>query len=417
METRILNCIAGYVRIRITGNSYDRFLNLCAYHGIFLWELTACGDAYEACIARRDFRRLKAIVRKSHTSVRIVRRYGLPFFIHRYRKRRFYIAGIAAALLFMFWLSGHIWNITIDGNLSQTDDVIFEYLTQEGVTHGMRRSAVDCKALASQIRNYFTQFSWVAAELRGTRLMIHVKEGILGAEDGDGTSPGEGKTQYLTLGADDPVPALAASKSGTVVSVYVRSGLPLVSPGDQVEQGTLLVTGAIPVTDDGGGIVSWQYVEPDADIVLRTVYPYRDEVTQTVQEKVYTGNEKTRWLFRAGNFPFSLPGPLCSWETYDVTSKLVQLRIMDNFYLPVYLQEFAVREYEIQEMLRTKEQCEAVLTRNLQNFMKNLEEKGVQIFENDVKIEWNEESAIASGTLVTGESAVRRVEAERTKEE
>ena len=34
--------------------------------------------------------------------------------------------------------------------------------------------------------------------------------------------------------------------------------------------------------------------------------------------------------------------------------------------------------------------------------MKNLEEKGVQIFENNVKIEWTETSAIASGTLSVG---------------
>ena len=46
-----------------------------------------------------------------------------------------------------------------------------------------------------------------------------------------------------------------------------------------------------------------------------------------------------------------------------------------------------------------------------------MKEKGVQIFENDVKIEWNEKSAIASGILMTGEYAVNRIKIDTTKEE
>ena len=35
----ILNNLAGYLRIRVEGYSPERFLNLCCYHGIFLWNL------------------------------------------------------------------------------------------------------------------------------------------------------------------------------------------------------------------------------------------------------------------------------------------------------------------------------------------------------------------------------------------
>ena len=59
----------------------------------------------------------------------------------------------------------------------------------------------------------------------------------------------------------------------------------------------------------------------------------------------------------------------------------------------------------------------SLLQANLQLFRKNLEEKGVQIFENNVKIEWTEKSAIASGTLVAEESAVKRVAGSDVKEE
>ena len=43
----ILNNLAGYLRIRVEGYSPERFLNLCCYHGIFLWNLRPAKGAYE----------------------------------------------------------------------------------------------------------------------------------------------------------------------------------------------------------------------------------------------------------------------------------------------------------------------------------------------------------------------------------
>ena len=80
MEVKFLNFIRGYVRIRFWGTSYDRFLNLCAFHKIILWDLVPSGEGYEAYLTKKDFRRLRGIVRKSHASVRITERHGLPFF-------------------------------------------------------------------------------------------------------------------------------------------------------------------------------------------------------------------------------------------------------------------------------------------------------------------------------------------------
>ena len=403
MEVRFLNFLKGYVRIRIGGSSYDRFLNLCAYHDITLWELLPQGEAYEAYVLLRDFRKLRMIARKSHASVRITGRFGLPFFIHKYRKRKFYIAGIAAAFLFMFWLSSHIWNITVDGNWSQTDEVIFEYLESAGIRHGMPKSQVDCKELASELRNYFTQFSWVAAELNGTRLQIHVKEGILEEKMSD---TGEREAS-----------GLAASKAGTVVSVYARSGRSVVQPGDTVEKGQLLVSGILPIYDDSKSLCSVQYVAADADVVLRTQTPYREVLPLTAKQKHYTGRQKTCFRVRIGELPFALSGFPDSYEQYDVLAETVQIQLLENFYLPVYVTNYTVKEYTIEEIIYTKQEAEQILQSNLEYFIQKLQEKGVQIFENDVKIEWNEKSAIASGVLVTGESAVRRVAIDRAEEE
>ena len=77
----ILNNLAGYLRIRVEGYSPERFLNLCCYHGISLWNLRPAKGAYEMNIRVRDFRRLRPLVRKSRAKVRITQKRGVPFFM------------------------------------------------------------------------------------------------------------------------------------------------------------------------------------------------------------------------------------------------------------------------------------------------------------------------------------------------
>lgn len=402
MELRFLHFLKGYVRICIIGNSYDRFLNLCAYHDIVLWNLAPAGEAYEAYVSLSDFRKLRQIVRKSRTSVRITQRCGLPFFLHKYRKRKMYVIGIAAAALFMFWLSSHVWNISIEGNVSQTDDVIFEYLENSGISHGMAKSQVDCTALASQLRNNFPRFSWVTAQLKGTRLVINVKEGTAAADMPE---------------TDEKEPSgIAAAKAGTVLSVYTRKGRSVVWPGDEVKKGDLLISGILPIYDDSKTLHSVQYVCADGDIRLKTQTHYRDELALTAHRKNYTGRSSDHYSIHIGGIPFSLPVRE-TYEQSDILAQTHQIKIFENFYLPIQITKYTIKEYEMIEINYTKEQAQEIMQSNFEHFIKKLKEKGVQIFENDVKIEWNEKSAIASGVLITGENAVCRVAIDRAEEE
>ena len=126
MQQKLSNQLQGYLKIRITGYSPERFLNLCKYRGIEIWGLESKSNAYEMYMTVKGFRELKPILRKTRTRITILERYGVPFFMHKYRKRKVFFAGIFLCTGLILFLSKFIWNIKIDGNQTITDHVLLE---------------------------------------------------------------------------------------------------------------------------------------------------------------------------------------------------------------------------------------------------------------------------------------------------
>ena len=101
--------LKGYVRIRVSGYSPERFLNACRYKNIYIWDLKRVCGAYEMNLSVSGFRRLKEIIRKTGTKVCIIRRSGLPFLFHRYRKRHILFSGFILCICLILFMTRYIW--------------------------------------------------------------------------------------------------------------------------------------------------------------------------------------------------------------------------------------------------------------------------------------------------------------------
>ena len=80
-----------------------------------------------------------------------------------------------------------------------------------------------------------------------------------------------------------------------------------------------------------------------------------------------------------------------------------QIRLGENFYLPFSYGMRSVKSYSLVKRKYTEEEARQLLSLDFKRFCEDLEEKGVQIRENDVKIHLYENSAAASGTLFLNE--------------
>ena len=125
--------LQGYLKIRVWGYSPERFMNLCSNRGILLWDITRREADYLMYISLSGFFRLRPVVRKTGTRVAILERCGLPFLLRRMRKRKVFVMGLPACLAFLIIMSRFIWAIDFEGNRAVTDDMLMDFLVENGV--------------------------------------------------------------------------------------------------------------------------------------------------------------------------------------------------------------------------------------------------------------------------------------------
>ncbi|MEI3193549.1 MAG: sporulation protein YqfD [Lachnospiraceae bacterium] len=109
MMANIQRQMKGYVRIRVHTVSYDRFLNICALHNLYIWDLKPVENAYEMNLSIEAFRRLKPLARKTGTHIRIIKKCGLPFWLFPEPPQeglcgRFRWRGVPSVPVFFFYL-------------------------------------------------------------------------------------------------------------------------------------------------------------------------------------------------------------------------------------------------------------------------------------------------------------------------
>ncbi len=373
---QVIRYLQGYLTIKVWGFSPERFMNLCSNHKIFLWNIRNHGDYYTMNIRLKNFYRLKGFTRKTGTRVVITGRYGLPFLSVRAWKRKIFLLGLFGSLCFWIWMSGFIWAIEVNGNYYVTTDVFQDFLKENEIQTGMKKKNVDIEKLEEAIRTHFDIVTWTSAQIDGTRLLIQVKENDLIIAE-----KGETKEAQVEAGVD-----LVADKDGTIVSIVTRTGVPKVSAGTQIKRGDILVEGGVPIYNDDSTVKRYDFCNADADIILRCVYSFEEQIAEKYEKKIYTGREREVPFFLIGTKKFKIQVPGNTYENSDLIEEKRQLKLFDNYYLPVYIGENLVREYKIEEKIYTKEEVKMLFEERLQKFIQTLQEKGVQIIEKNVTI-------------------------------
>lgn len=339
--------ILGYVNIVVEGFFIERFINTCISKKIFFWNTNRKKSTiFSANIGVRDYKEVVKIAKKCQCKIKIEHKKGLPFLLHRYRKRKIFAATLGVIVLAIIAISNFIWNIEIKGLDETKQQEILQFIQSQGVDIGKYKNSIDTQNLINKIRIERDDIAWVGMEIKGTNLIIEIVEA-------DKKPEIINENEYCNI---------VATKDAIISKVKAQNGTPLVIEGDTVKKGEVLIQGWIE-----GKYTDPRYVHAEGEIIAKVWYSDKEKVyyNQTLENK--TGNSEKKYSINIKNFQINLFKTLSNFKNYDTIRTIKKLKLTSNFYLPIEIVVNENVEKQQNQITYDKNEAKEIGISNLKN--------------------------------------------------
>ena len=333
----LLRLIFGYVKVEIEGYYIERFINICQNKKILIWNLKReKGVKLFFNIGIKDFKSLKQISRKTNCKIKIKRKRGIPFYIHKYKKRKIFVAFLVIIVIFVYTSSKYIWNIEINVEKNHIVPNIEKDLYDLGLKKGVLKSKIEIDKIINEIRLKRDDISWMGVDLKGTNAIVKIvkideKPKLIDVND------------YCNI---------VASKSGTITKIVAQNGTALVKIGDQVNKGDVLIAGFME-----GKYTDKRYVHSLGDVQAIIKYEKSEKIPLNQEKIRETGKKEKKFKIKVNNFQINFYKTLSKFKIYDTIYKEKKIKIFSNFYLPISVIEITNKEQSKEIKTYSKEEA------------------------------------------------------------
>lgn len=320
----LLRLILGYVRVEVEGYYIERFINICQNKKILIWNLKReKGVKLFINVGVKDFKKLKNIARKTNCKLKIKKKRGIPFILHRYKKRKIFAIFLIIVLIFIYSSSKFIWNVELQSENNIQIENLIEDLSDLGLKKGARKAKIDTDKLVNEIRLKRNDISWIGIDIKGTNAIVKVvkadeKPDIIDNND------------YCNI---------VASKSGIIDTIIAQNGTALVKPGDEVHKGDVLIAGYME-----GKYTDKRYVHSLGEVRAKIPYTESEKIFLNQEKLRETGEKEKKISIKFNNFQINFKKTLSKFKIYDTIYTEHKLKIFSNFYLPISVVETINKE-------------------------------------------------------------------------
>ena len=366
----ILRMFFGYVRIQVEGYYIERFINICTNRKILIWNLKRKkGVQLFLNIGIKDFKKLADISRRTNCKVRIKNKKGLPFLLYRYKKRKIFVIFLLVILIMIFISSRYIWNVDIIVQDNQIIENIEEDLQKLGLKQGIKKNKIDKEKIINEIRLHRKDISWIGLDIKGTNVKVKIVKS---------------KEQPEIISNKDYCDIIA-KKAGTISKITAQNGTAVVSVGDTVEAGDILIKGIME-----GKYTEARKVHSLGIVEAEIIYSKTKEVY--FEQEIYnkTGKKENKYEISINNKNLKLYKKNSKFDLYCSEINQNKIKISNNFYLPISITKITnfeqtkeVKKYSIEEAVEIATQ---ELTKEFENELPNKEniaDKNVKTIQKD----------------------------------
>ncbi len=371
---KIINYIAGYLRITIEGYYIERFINISRSKKYMMWNIKKCNEInMELNIEIKDFKEFCKIAKKTQCKIKIKAKKGLPFLIEKYKKRKVFLLFLCLIIFAIILSSNFIWNIDIIEENGENLENVMEDVKNAGLNIGEFKSKIDTKEIINKIRLNRKDIAWMGIELKGTNAIVKI---VKASEKPD-------------IIAEDEYCNIVSDKDGVITKINAQNGTANVKVGDTIKKGDILINGWME-----GKYTGIRYVHAKGNVEARVWYTKSKKIEYKTTEKEETGRIDTVYAMKINKFKINFPKKLSNFEIYDTIETENKVRIFSNFYLPISViktinkeQKLVDKTYSIEE---AKELGTQELEQELMEEIKDIEKivnKNINVKENNDSIE------------------------------
>lgn len=391
MLLKLLRLFFGYVQVEVIGFAPERLINLLINNEVVIWDVTETECGYKFYIGRKNLLKIKQYLQRTNVKLKVLRRFGLPYFFRKNRRRASFGMGLLIFVVLIYVLSLFVWEVKVTGEDHLIAEEVLKHIEENYIPLGTLKSNVDCAELETALRKDFEEISWISCELKGTGLTIHLEEGLSPVRMEDRNITGD----------------IIAMKNAVITKMITRQGTPIAKVNDKVKKGDILISGTVYIYDDNNEIMETSYIGADGDIYGQTSYKYNDYVDLNYYEKEYTDMSKKHITLFFMDYCLTPYLPKLNSDKYDTYTQIHKLRLFHNFYLPVGYKIVTRTQYKLKNANRTDSEAQKILNDRLNKKISEFKENGLEIVENDVTIEKNGDRMEAKGKLTIIEPIAR----------
>ncbi len=274
---RLVSFFTGYIQLLVRGSYLEKFLNLLTGSGLYLWDVKRLGtEVMEVKIRAHGFSRIRGVVRKTHTTVKIYEKKGWPFIRRKLARRKIFWIGAITLISFLVYLSSFVFIIKINGFEDTERQQLLANLSRLGLKAGASRHEVMQKKslIEREVMIHTPGAVWLGITVRGVVAEVKV-------------------VKRKNVPAQVESCDIVAAKDGVITKMVVVRGMPAVKEGDTVARGDLLISGVEWLTNPETGELEKHEVAASGIVTAKVWYDL-----EAVEPKIVWRPELNQDFFR-----------------------------------------------------------------------------------------------------------------------
>ena len=370
----LLGYILGYLELDVEGYYIERFINLCRTNKIIIWHLKRKNEIIlNFRVNVQDFRKVCRLVRKTKCKMQIKNKKGLPFLLHRYKKRKIFFTLLLVFIFLLFLSSNFVWNVDISEQNGENLENITQDIEDAGLKIGQLKSKINTKEIINKIRLQRIDIAWMGIELKGTNEIVKIVKA-------DSKPEIVNQNEYCSI---------ISNKEGIITKINAQAGTANVKVGDTVRKGETLINGWME-----GKYTGIRYVHAAGEVQAKVWYTKYKNISYNTTERKETGDFEKKYSIKFNNFKINLQKGVSKFKIYDTIETENKMKLFSDFYLPISIIKTTYKEVEETQKTYTMEEAKNIgieeLQRELEQEIENKEaivNKNINTYEKEGSID------------------------------